>query len=214
MALNGCKPLADEEIAKISKYFDSVIGDEERDKHDTWSRNKAIFFFALYSGMRISELLSFTIGDIAPHGKIVNSTYLQKRNTKGKISGRTIPINNQCQQLLEKYFNHYGLFGRPLNTALFESRNGGKISVRQCQNFYKIMFEQSGVIGSSHQLGTHATRKTFATRVYYTTDKDIMATSKALGHKSLMSTHCYILPNIIGLNKALDGLDFTTTGPL
>jgi len=207
--MSGCRALNSEEIQKILEWFDHIIGKEEYDKWDVWCRNKTMFFMGLYSGMRISEMLSFTIGDVQQFGKIAQTAYLQKKNTKGKVSGRMIPINHQCRQLLQEYFDHYGLFKRPLERTLFESRTGGKISVRQVQNIYRIVFEQCQIEGAAHQLSTHSTRKTFASRVYESTNKDIIATQHALGHKALTSTQSYIMPNLTGLKTILNELDYS-----
>lgn len=206
----GCRCLQDDEISQIGEFFDATIGDEVADKHDTWARNKAMFFFALYSGMRISEMLSFTLKDVYQYGKIAQTAYLQKKNTKGKTAGRMIMINNPCKTVLEDYFKHYNLANRSPMTPLFQSRTGNKISVRQVQFIYKIMFDKCGIVDAPHRLSTHSTRKTFAQTVYESSDKDIIATQMALGHKSLQATQSYIMPNIAGLNKVLNDLNFNS----
>lgn len=97
----GCRPVSDEEIEMIRVYFDDIINDTDKDKFDLFVRNKTIFFSGLYSGFRISELLSLTIGDIYKFGKIGDSVYLKRENSKGKTKGRTGMINDKFKTYLQ-----------------------------------------------------------------------------------------------------------------
>lgn len=42
------------------------------------------------------------------------------------------------------------------------------------------------------KVGTHAMRKTFATRVYHQLNHDLVKTQRAMGHKNINSTVAYL----------------------
>ena len=137
----GCRSLTTDEIDLVRDKFDNIINDEERDKNDLFTRNKTIFFVGLYSGFRISELLSLKLGDVWKYGRLTDSVYLKRENTKKKFAGRTGVINNNCKQTLEDYIIHYKMMDKDPKSALFFSTKGGHLQPRQVQKIYKDLFE-------------------------------------------------------------------------
>jgi site-specific recombinase XerD len=203
--MQGCRALTDDEIDLIKYHFDDVIGDDVNDAYDLQSRNKALFFFGLYSGFRISEILSLTIGDIYDHGHVLDSCYLKRSNTKGKVAGRTGVINSFCKPLLEEYLDHYHLKDKDPKEPLFFSNKGGSLRQRQCQKIYTDLFETLELDG---KLSTHTTRKSFAKKIYEAVDRNIVDLQQALGHKNIASTQHYISFDNQKVSNALEHLRF------
>lgn len=201
--MKGCRAIENDEIEKIKQYYNEIIGDEIIDKSDLHTRNKTIFFMGLYSGFRISELLSLKLGDVYKFGKINDSVYLKRENTKKKVAGRTGIINSYCKPYLEEYINHYNL--NNLDKSLFFSVKGGGLKPRQVQKIYNDLFNHLQMDG---KLSTHSTRKTFAKKVYEAVDENLIDLKQSLGHCSVSSTEKYIAFNNQRVNSALDNLNF------
>lgn len=204
----GCRPLSDEEINKISKYFETTIGDEYQDEFNLQMRNRTLLFFGLYTGFRISETLSLNIGDVIESGKILPNCYVKKHNMKGKISGRNVQLNDKCQEVLVNYANHYNLWNKNPNIALWFSRKSDRMSEKAAYNVYHKIFAECEIRG---KLGTHTSRKTFAKKCFNSLDRNIFDLQKAMGHRSVASTQSYIESNDEKVSDAIANLDFTKT---
>ena len=72
--MKGARALIAEEIQSIKKSF---FGTYE-------VRDRSLFLIGLYTGSRISELISLNVGDVWQHEKIVKTMELRKAITKGK----------------------------------------------------------------------------------------------------------------------------------
>ena len=203
--MKGSRPLSDDEIRKISAYFDKWIGDSDLDRFDLLTRDKTLIFFTIYTGFRINEVLSLTLADVIGHEKTISSyVYLQKQNTKGKRSGRTGIINSKCRELLKTYFDHYHLFDiERTQKGLFFSKKGD-LQNRQALNLFKTTFSECQLDG---KLSTHTARKTFSRLVYKNLNEDILGLKSALGHSSISSTMSYIEENKEKVNKVLENLE-------
>jgi site-specific recombinase XerC len=59
-------------------------------------RDRCYFEMALQMGLRVSEMLSLTVGQVYPYGKVVDEVSIERKHMKGgkagKASGRTIPL--------------------------------------------------------------------------------------------------------------------------
>jgi integrase len=59
-------------------------------------RDRCFFEMALQMGLRVSEMLSLTVGQIHQYGKVVDEVSIERKHMKGgkvgKASGRTIPL--------------------------------------------------------------------------------------------------------------------------
>lgn len=201
--MKGCRPLTMEEIELIHEYFENSIGSEADEKKDLETRNYTLILFGIYSGFRISEILSIKVKDVMKNGKIVDEVYLNKDNTKGKIEGRTARINKRCKKILENHIFHYSLENPETN--LFFSSHGGSITSRQAENIIKKVFNALKFTG---KLSSHTLRKTFSKFVYELLDRNVLDLQKALGHKNLNSTLSYISFDRPRIDLALDKLEF------
>ena len=59
-------------------------------------RDRCFFEMALQMGLRVSEMLSLTVGQVYQYGKVVDEVSIERKHMKGgkagKASGRTIPL--------------------------------------------------------------------------------------------------------------------------
>jgi len=203
--MKGCRFLTISEIEKIKDYFSRVINSDDDDKQDLQLRNYTLFFFSLYSGFRISETLSLKVKDVWEYGKVTSTVYLQKNNTKGKKSGRSGVINENCKTILDAYIKHYQMHKKDLDLPLFFSRQIGSLQSRQALNIFKKIFAECEIDG---KVSTHTTRKTFSKIVYAGLGEDLLGLKSALGHSSISSTMSYIEANNEKVEKVLEKVKF------
>ncbi len=204
----GCRPLEPEEISNIIEYFDNQEELDQDKRLHLAQRNKTIFLMGLYTGFRISELLSLKIKDVFSFNKISDYCSLQKKNTKKKVAGRITKLNDKAKTILQNYFEYYRLDLKDPDDALFfSSRDGRKLCSRRFQDVLAQCFHNLELNG---KLGTHSLRKTFAKRVYDGVDGSLLELKQALGHSNIDSTAKYVAFNNEKLNDVVNALDFTT----
>ena len=199
--MRGARPLDQNEVKQVADLLNP--------------RDKALFLLGIYTGLRISELLSLTVADIRDPVSFVvrKELYLKRKNTKGKTSGRSIPIHPQAQSALLDWLrvypqNHWVGTGTPLFLSAKTRQVQGipnvpkPISRVQAWRILNSAFIRTGLAG---KLGTHALRKTFAKGVYERSGKDLLVTQKALGHTAVSTTVDYLSFNDQDVRDAILG---------
>jgi site-specific recombinase XerC len=174
----GSRPLSNEEIINVSNAFTGSYA----------TRDRALFILGLKSGFRISEMLSLKVSDVWKDGKVTSAVSVARKQMKGKVSARKVPLNPEAVKAIEAWLDVCGTH-RP-EAPLFESQRKGKAISRV--QAYRILEEAYTMAGASGKLGTHAMRKTFAHGVYEALGHDLVKTQRALGHKNINSTVSYL----------------------
>jgi integrase len=128
--------------------------------------------------------LSISVGDIISNGVFNTRIYIQKKNFKGKVSGRSVLFSPKLKDLALQVIN-----GRSPDAPLFEGYLGRAITK---QTAYRVITDAAKLLQLTGKIGTHSMRKTFADKVYKATDKDIVATAHALGHSDVNNTMKYL----------------------
>jgi integrase len=180
--MKGCRPFTDDEIDSIAAAL-------------AHPRDRALFLVGIHTGFRISELLAIRLGDVVRNGRVVDVVAVAKRNTKGKRSGRSVPLHRRAKAAIEEWVDAIDPNGkRPADTFLFKSRQGGNrpITRQQFRAVLDAAYQQVGIVTAPGVLATHAMRKSFAARVYERSEKNLLLTQKALGHASVASTASYL----------------------
>lgn len=182
--MQGCRTLTPEEVTAILS--------------DLNPRDRLIVLTGLTFGTRISETLALTFGDVA--GK-----YLSIKSAKGSDNA-TFPISAQYASAVEEARQSYISAGKTItaDTPLFLSRKGyhKPITRQQASDIITAACERLGIDG---KVNTHSARKTFVTRIYALTGKDIAQTKQYSRHKSLANLDYYInTTNDLSLVNALD----------
>lgn len=189
----GCRPLTRKEMKALLK----VVAEK---------RDKALIALGFCTGFRISGLLSLKIKDImAPNGQFLDFVTLPAKHSKNK-KGLSLPLNTDAKKTLKGLINHLQKrqLKLGLDTPLFVGRESQSkpISRQRAWQILKELFAKAGIFG---QTGCHTLRKTFAKLL-----KDSGATlekiQKALGHKSITSTICYLSFDMEDVNRTILGI--------
>lgn len=172
--MSGSRPLTDSEISDITTLLPI--------------RDSTLVIVAHKTGLRISELLSIKVSDCLEYGSIRTHLTIARRNMKGKQHSRTIPLHPDAKLAITRLIAYQNLSN---DSYLFLSREGNNqaLSRRQANtvlNDVKKALELTGKV--TH----HSLRKSFASACYKASGRDILITQKALGHKLLTSTQCYL----------------------
>lgn len=179
--MKGCRPLTDSEIEQVLNSFDGEFK----------NRNKCLFVLGIKSGLRISSLISLTVGSVFQDGQIVDRVYIERRNVKRKKEGYSILLNPAAKVAIEAWLSEFAKKEALLPcTYLFQSRNGlnKPISRVQAWNVFKAAFAKSHLMG---KLGCHSTRKSFAKKMYELLSHDLVKLQASLHQANLLSTVAY-----------------------
>jgi len=90
--MKGCRSLTDEEIQSV---FNQLQG----------PRNKMLFVLGVKLGLRVSELLSLKLQDVLEHGQVGKFVTVAKKNTKGKLESKTLPLTESAREAIQTYIN-------------------------------------------------------------------------------------------------------------
>ncbi len=166
------------EMSDMDKLFTLDLFE---DHFEGW-RDRTIIELFYATGMRLSELLNLTFGDIDLYNQTVK--VLGKRNKE-----RLIPFGNQAKTTLEKYFSHFeqkfGNFSQ--NSCIFVTSKNNKLNPK---TVYKIVRRYLDMITTIDQRSPHVIRHTFATHLL-NNGADINAIKEILGHSGLAATQIY-----------------------
>jgi integrase/recombinase XerC len=164
------------------------------------ARDRAMLEVLYGSGLRVSELVGLDLGDLSLEGDGGRARVLGK----GKKE-RMVPFGSHARQALASYMERREeLRNRKTGDldarALFVSRLGRRIGVRQVQN----LVHKYGALGAGRaDLHPHALRHTFATHLL-DGGADLRAIQRMLGHASLSTTQRYTHVSIDHLTKVYD----------
>jgi site-specific recombinase XerD len=184
MNYKGCKALADEEVNKL---LEGMTG-----RHAL--RDRALFILGVFSGFRVSELLSVQVHDVYRDGRIVDALTVRRENMKGKWEARTMPLHRAAKEALAVYLRAEKL-EHPFhaNTALFFAQ--GKTTAMSAAHAWEIIQAAAARTGvSTERLGTHSMRKTFASRMWTSPriNGDLCKLQRLLGHANVNNTARYV----------------------
>lgn len=190
--MSGCDPLDGTTIERVIQTLS---------KGRNGQRDKALFILGLSTGLRISELLSLTVGDVMGTRAVLQSFYLKRRHTKGKTQGRKIEIPTEARKAIADHMQDMRRKGKGFKwQPLFmgQGRACAPLSRKQAWKMLHHAFILSGLRGQS---GTHSMRKTFACRLYESqlqqqargkTVDALRVVQHALGHRDIASTEKYL----------------------
>ena len=172
------KPLA---VGAAKQITDADLrAGEER---ETWvlMRDAAVLALLYGSGLRISEALSLTRGDVPEPGKGDVITVTGKGNKR-----RMVPVLRRVLELIADYVKACP-YELPVNGPLFVGAKGRPLSPRIVQ---LAMASLRGALGLPETATPHALRHSFATHLL-ARGGDLRAIQELLGHASLSTTQVY-----------------------
>lgn len=147
----------------------------------------------IYSGLRISDILSLRVRDVKGKEKI---TLREKKTGKE----RRFPINKELKKNLVKYITNKKDY-----EFLLKSRNGCNQPITR-QQAWNIL-NNAGMKFGLESIGTHTLRKTFGYHMYQQTH-DIVTIQKILNHATQEYTLRYIGITQDTLDSAINNLSF------
>jgi site-specific recombinase XerD len=171
--MKGTRPLTDEEIESVYSTLES-------------KRDRALWILGCKTGLRVSELLSLKVSDVLEHGQIGVQVTVAKKNTKGKIESKTLPLTETVKKVLSEYLDGEKDPSRPL----FKSTKSNRAITRM--QAHRILKGAFNALKLSGKVATHSMRKSYARKVHVALGNDILKTQIALCHKSLSSTSSYL----------------------
>ncbi len=148
-------------------------------------RDRLLVLTGLTFGTRISETLSFTFG--AVEGRYVHIASAKgSDNVSFEVPAR---YHADVEALRVLYLDQ----GREVtaSTPLFLSRKGDNKAITR-QQASEVITAACARLGIDGKVNSHSARKTFVTRIYAMTGKDIAETKKYSRHKSLANLDYYI----------------------
>ena len=164
----------------------SLLSAIEEDKlSKTKERDYAMITLFLNCGMRLSELVGISLGDMDPS--------LRSLRVIGKGSKeRVVYLNDACRDALEKYPKVRSKdvqIKKSDADALFLSSRHRRISNKTVQFVVYKYLERAG-LGYKH-FSTHKLRHTAATLMYQTGKVDVRVLKDIRGHEQLNTTQIY-----------------------
>jgi integrase len=156
-------------------------------------RDRAMVQLGIYSGLRVSSILSLRVGDVFDGRRFRTRLRIARKNLKGQREGLNLPFHPVARIAIGRWLVQLQRRGLKLDPAMpvFLSREGSWIplSRRRVQEIVRAAATKAGLpVGIS----THSWRKTFAARIYERSGRDILLVPKALNHRQLSTSIHYL----------------------
>ncbi|MCK5923114.1 MAG: tyrosine-type recombinase/integrase, partial [Methylococcales bacterium] len=143
-------------------------------------RDKAIIELIYSTGMRLSELVSVDLSDVAGGNDMITVT------GKGNKQ-RLVPIGRKAHQAINAWRLIRSDMAKVDERALFTSQRGGRISPRTIQARLDYWARHSGL---DRKLYPHMLRHSFASHILESSG-DLRAVQELLGHANISTTQIY-----------------------
>lgn len=148
-------------------------------------RNRVMFLTGLWSGMRVGEIASLSVGDVVnTDGSIKAEVRLSAEQTKGR-QPRTVFLPQKLREELAAYMAlRKGIL---LNHPLFVTAGRKRFSANVMAQHFFYLFKAAGISGAS----SHSMRRTFITNLA-TKGIGVRVLASLAGHRSIAVTQRYI----------------------
>jgi tyrosine recombinase XerC len=163
--------MTEEEVAKL---IESALPKDNRD--ELGLRNRAILETFYSSGLRISELVGLSLGDLDFISGII------KAKGKGKKE-RVVPVGDIALTAIRKYLDQR----KKQSNAVFLNKNGKRISTRGVRDVVEKYLKSAGI---QRGVSPHTFRHSFATHLL-DRGADLRTVQELLGHANLSTTQIY-----------------------
>ena len=182
------------DINESISLLDAVKSDPES---KTRLRDYAIITLFLNCGMRLSELVGISLGDIDEN--------LRSLRVVGKgAKERVVYLNDACAEAIKTYMPErqaVAASAAKQDNALFLSSRGVRISTKTVQWLVGKYLKAAGL--EYKHFSTHKLRHTAATLMYQTGEVDIRVLKDILGHEQLNTTQIYTHVSNAGMEAAM-----------
>jgi site-specific recombinase XerD len=168
------KALTEAELTRLLDATRPLAGSTDAQR----KRDRAILETLYASGVRRSELLGLSLGD-------VDLEHRTMRVVGGKGNkDRVVPLTHAAAEALQTYL---GVRPRTTNDAFFIGRSGARLSESA---LYKIVRSAIELADLKGRASPHTMRHSMATHLYEN-GADLLVIKEILGHESLATTQVY-----------------------
>lgn len=173
----------------------------------TSERNYIFFILGIHSGLRVSDLLTLTVGHVRGQTHIV-LVEQKTRNTKKKNKRKKFIIHPDIQDDLNRYIK-----GKKDHEYLFPSRQVKKLSGARGEPFdrstaYKMLSEVAARFGLS-EIGCHTMRKTWGYHLFMDDPTNLALLMEMFGHTAQTTTLRYLGITQDAMDLAIMRLSYT-----
>jgi integrase/recombinase XerD len=182
------KILTADEIKTVFKLLDSL-------------RDRALFAFGIYTGMRISEIISLRQDQVFTADGVKYNLVLQRLKKRSTVYSE-IPINAKLRQILQEYKKSDSL---DESEWVFPSREStcGHLTRVAAHNILKKVFRALNLEGAK----THSMRRTLLTTLSRS-GVPLRTVQDISGHSSLSQLQAYLEVDPEDKNKALNQIRY------
>jgi integrase/recombinase XerD len=154
-------------------------------QHRFAMRNRVMLLTSFWTGMRVGEIASLTVGDVLnADGTVKNEVRLTAAQTKGR-QPRTVFIPNKLQIELQRYMDLRRV--TDLAQPLFVTAGAKAFSANVMAQHFFWLYKKVGIAGAS----SHSGRRSFLTTLA-SKGVSIRVLASLAGHKSLNVTMKYL----------------------
>jgi site-specific recombinase XerD len=182
---NKVQPIrSKQDIKDALLYLKREIANVDPIKHpkqyEIKTRNYFLVFLGINIGLRISDLLTITAGQI-------KRGYIQLREKKTRKLQQIYANEAVLKKIRTEFIEKFQMDD---DTYLFKSRNGYNKAITR-QNSDLIVKDIADALGWNFPVGTHSLRKTFG-RQFYEETNDAVTLQKMFNHRDQRTTMIYI----------------------
>lgn len=161
---------------------------------ETNERNVVMFAIGIYTGLRISDILTLRVNDVYKKNRII----LKQKKTNEYVN---VVIHSELKKIVNDYCKDKSKY-----EYLIKSRNGTNkpITIRQA---YNVLNEMAAYLRIEN-VGTHTMRKTAGFTLYNSTGKDIGKVMKMLGQSDPKNTLRYIGVEQMDLDESIRKMSY------
>ncbi len=148
-------------------------------------RNRVMFLTGLWSGMRVGEIASLSVGDVRnADGSVRAEIRLTAAQTKGRHP-RTVFLPQKLRDELQTYLDLRGMV--PATNPLFITAGRKRFSANVMAQHFHYLFKRAGIAGAS----SHSMRRSFIT-LLASRGIGVRVLAELAGHRSIAVTQKYI----------------------
>lgn len=176
-------------------------------------RDRMLLVVGTNVGYRITELLSWTVGQVLTgRGEVAQEVTVPRALLKGgsgihrrSVQSRRVVLNERARGAIRDYLVSLNRVPLP-QECLFLSREGENRAIdrRQAHRLLKRLCRACGV--EETRVSTHSLRKTFVRAIYDASNHDLIRTQRIVGHSSPVVTGRYLESTQSELDNLVLGL--------
>ena len=189
--------------AKVLSSHEQSVVKEHLQKMRHSKKDLVMFFLSVKAGLRAKEIANLTWEMVCtPAGDLGDMIKLPNSASKGKYSGREIPLNKDLKEALEELRSE-DANGIQMSDFVIKSERGKQMAAHSIVCFFRSLYQKCGLTGCS----SHSGRRTFITnaaRKVSIVGGSLKDVQELAGHSTLGMTQRYIDSNAEAKKKLVN----------